>query len=178
MIQPTVLFYARLNYDQKSGKTPKYVVTKVWGDYKPMECLKGRNSLISMYLMPKREGQSSNCPPMKLQAKNSLNLTGLKDYFIDGRLSGYAYGYPLQEPTYSKKNTPNPFYEHREDGFLFLVYQDKDAPTPAEQIKPDYMEFLVLAGAKVLISSYAKQLVLGGFNDTLEALRRDSLSIG
>lgn len=31
---------------------------------------------------------------MRLQAKNSLNFTGLKDYFVDGKLSGFAYGYP------------------------------------------------------------------------------------
>ena len=178
MIQPTILYYARLDYDQKSGKTPKYVITRAWGDYEPMEALKGRNGLISMYLMSKREGQPSNCPPMKLQAKNSYNLTGLKDYFVDGKLSGYAFGYPMSEPTYSKDNRPNPFYQSREDGFLFLVHQNKEAPTPAEQQKPDYIEMLVLAGAKVLIASYAKQLVLGGFEDTLRALRRDSLSIG
>lgn len=178
MIQPTVSYYARLDYDQKSGRTPKYVVTRVWGSYEPMEALKGRKGLVSMYLMPKREGQPSNCPPMKLQAKNSLNLTGLKDYFVDGKLSGYAFGYPMSEPTYSKKNLSNPFYQNREDGFLFLIHQNKEAPTPAEQIKPDYIEFLVLAGAKVLISSYAKQLVLGGFDDVLSVLRRDSLLIG
>ena len=178
MIQPTILYYARLDYDQKSRKTPKYVITRAWGDYEPMEALKGRDGLVYAYLMPKREGQPGNCPPMKLQAKGSYNFTGLKNFFVDGKLSGFAYGYPMSEPTYSKDNRPNPFYEYREDGFLFLIHQNKEAATPDEQIKPDYIELLVLAGAKVLIPSYAKQLVLGGFNEVLSVLRRDSLSIG
>ena len=41
----------------------------------------------------------ANVPAMRLQAKDSLNFTGLKDYFIDGKLSGFAYGYPLADET-------------------------------------------------------------------------------
>lgn len=177
MIQSTIMFYARLDYDKTSKKTPKYVITKVWGNYAPMDELKGKNGMISMYLLPKREVQPSNCPPMHLQAKSSLNLTGLKDYFVDGKLSGYAYGYPLSSQTYGKDNKPNPFYPNREDGFLFLVHQDKEASTPAERQRPDYIEMIVLQGCKVLIGSYCKQLVVGGFAEALEVLRRDSVSI-
>lgn len=178
MIQPTIVFYGRLDFDVTSGKSPKYVLTSVWGDYAPMDKLKGRDSMISMYLLPKRETQSSDCPQMHLQAKASLNLTGLKDYFINGKLSGYAFGYPPCTPTYSSKAKPNPFYPNKDDGFLFIVHQDKEAPTPAEQQRPDYIEMLVLNGAKVLIGSYCQQLMLGGFDEILKALRRDSVSIG
>ena len=102
MIQPTIIFYARLDFDLSSKKTPKYIITRAWGDYSPVDKIKGRNGMVSMYLLPKREVQPSNCPPMHLQGKNSLNITGLKDYFLDGKLSGFAYGYPLSEPTYGK----------------------------------------------------------------------------
>lgn len=178
MIQPTIKFYGRLDYNPRSGKTAKYTLTRMWGDYLPMDKLKGRDSMVSMYLLPKREGQSSNCPQMHLQAKGSLNLSGLKDYFINGKLSGFAFGFPPSTPTYSSKNKPNPFFLNKEDGFLFIVHQDKEAPTSAEQQRPDYIEFLVLDGCKVLIGSYCQQLMLGGFDEILKALRRDSVSIG
>lgn len=178
MIQPTIKFYGRLDYDFKSRKSPKYKLTRTWGNYTPMSELKGRDSMVSMYLLPKREGQSSNCPQMHLQAKASLNLTGLKDYFINGKLSGFAFGFPPSTPTYSSKNKPNPFYLCKDDGFLFVVHQDKEAPTPAEQQRPDYIELLVLDGCKVLIGSYCKQLSAGGFDEILNVLRRDSVAIG
>lgn len=178
MIQPTIVFYGRLDFDSKSGKSPKYVLTSVWGNYSPMEALRGRNGMVSMYLLPKREGQSSNCPQMHLQAKGSLNLSGLKDYFINGKLSGFAFGFPPSTPTYSSKAKPNPFYSCKNDGFLFIVHQDKEAPTPAEQQRPDYIEMIVLQGARVLAGSYCKQLSAGGFDDVLNVLRRDSVTIG
>ena len=178
MIQPTIKFYGRLDYNIKSGKSPKYVLVRAWGDYRPMNKLKGRDSMVSMYLLPKREGQSSNCPQMHLQCKGSLNLSGLKDYFINGKLSGFAFGFPPSTPTYSSKNKPNPFFLNKEDGFLFIVHQDKEAPTSAEQQRPNYIEFLVLDGCKCLIGSYCKQLSAGGFDEVLKVLRRDSITIG
>lgn len=178
MIQPTIIFYARLDFDLSSKKTPKYIITRAWGNYSPLNKITGRNGMVSMYLLPKREVQPSNCPPMHLQGKNSLNITGLKDYFLDGKLSGFAYGYPLSEPTYGKDKKPNPFYPNREDGFLFIVHQDKEAPTPSEQQRPDYIEMIVLQGCKILAASYCKQLVLGGFDKALSVLRHDAVSIG
>ena len=178
MIQPTIKFYGRLDYNPKSGKSPKYTLTRMWGEYSPMDGLKGRDGMVSMYLLPKREGQSSNCPQMHLQAKGSLNLSGLKDYFINGKLSGFAFGFPPSTPTYSSKAKPNPFCQYKEDGFLFVVHQDKEAPTSAEQQRPDYIEMIVLQGARVLAGSYCKQLSAGGFDDVLNVLRRDSVTIG
>lgn len=179
MIQPTIKFYGRLDYNPMSGKSAKYTLTCIWGDYPPLDGLKGRDSMVSMYLLPKCEGQSSNCPQMHLQAKGSLNLSGLKDYFINGKLSGFAFGFPPSTPTYSSKAKPNPFYpSYTEDGFLFLVHQDKEAPTSVEQQRPDYIELLVLDGCKILVGSYCQQLMLGGFDEILKALRRDSVSIG
>ena len=54
MIQPTIVFYGRIDFDSKSGKSPKYVLTSVWGNYSPMETLRGRNGMVSMYLLPKQ----------------------------------------------------------------------------------------------------------------------------
>ena len=166
-----IRYYAKLvNTTQNGKKTPKFTLVEQAGYYPPMEQLKGRDGKISMNLMEKlKEGE--NVPSMRLQAKNSLNFTGLKEYFVDGKLSGYAYGYPLDKPTYSKDEKQNPFYEYKEDGFLCLIHQDDQAP---ENQIPTSIELVVLEGAKILVSAYCKQLVMGGFDDALEALRKQA----
>ena len=166
---PNIRFYARmLNTTQKA--TPKFTIVGAVGYYPPMELLRGRDTKVSMNLMEKlKEGE--NVPSMRLQAKGSLNFTGLKEWFVNGRLSGFAYGYPSNKPTYSKDNKPNPFYDYRNDGYLFVVHQDQSNP---ENLIPTEIELIVLEGAKVLISSYCKQLVIGGFNEALENLRKQA----
>lgn len=171
MNTPNVRYYAKMvNTTQKGKKTPKYTITAQAGYYPPMELLRGRDGQISMNLMEKLK-EGDNVPSMRLQSKNSLNFTGLKDYFQDGKLSGFAYGYPLDKPTYSKDEKPNPFFDYKQDGFLFLIEQDEKDPT---NLTPTSIELVVLEGAKVLISAYCKQLVMGGFDETLQALREQA----
>lgn len=171
MSTPNIRYYAMMvNTTQKGKKTPKYTITAQAGYYPPMEEIKGRDGLVSMNLMEKLK-EGDNVPSMRLQAKNSLNFTGLKEYFIDGKLSGFAYGYPLEKETYSKDNKRNPFFEYRADGFLFIVHQDEKAP---DNQVPTAIELIVLEGAKVLISAYCKQLVMGGFDEALAALREQA----
>lgn len=176
MTTPNILYYAKMVLIANGKKTPKYVIIAQAGHYPPMEKLKGRNGLISMYLMEKlKEGE--NVPSMRLQAKDSLNFTGLKELFVDGKLSGVAYGYPLDAKTYSSKQKPNPFYEYKDDGYLFIVHQDKNANTASEEIRPIVIELIVLAGAKVLISSYCKQLMMGGFDEAIKSLREQAKQV-
>lgn len=171
MSTPNVRYYAKMvNTTQKGKKTPKYTITAQAGYYPPMELLRGRDGQISMNLMEKLK-EGDNVPSMRLQAKNSLNFTGLKDYFQDGKLSGFAYGYPLDKQTYSKDDKPNPFFDYKQDGFLFLIEQDVKDPT---NLTPTSIELVVLEGAKVLISAYCKQLVMGGFDEALQALREQA----
>ena len=171
MNTPNVRYYAKMvNTTQKGKKTPKYTITAQAGYYPPMELLRGRDGQISMNLMEKLK-EGDNVPSMRLQAKNSLNFTGLKDYFQDGKLSGFAYGYPLDKQTYSKDEKPNPFFDYKQDGFLFLIEQDEKDPT---DLTPTSIELIVWEGAKVLISAYCKQLVMGGFDEVLQALREQA----
>lgn len=175
MITPNIRYYARLEFDP-STKTPKYKVVAQAGYYEPMEQLRGKDGQIAMYLQGKlKEGE--NVPSMRLQARRSLNFTGLKEYFKDGRLSGYAYGEPYGKETYSKAKKPNPFYRYKEDGYLFIVHQDQTAQTEAERIRPKAIELVVLEGAKVLIAAYCKQLVMGGFNEALTLLRKQAVNV-
>lgn len=161
---PKIIYYAKLVNSTESGKkTQKYTIIGEAGYYPPMEQLRGRDNKISMNLMEKLK-DDINVPSMRLQAKNSLNFTGLKNYFIDGELSGVAYGYPDDKPTYSGKNKPNPFYDYREDGYLFLIHQDDNNP---QSLIPVSIELLVLEGAKAIVPIYCKKLFEGGFNDEL-----------
>ena len=174
MNTPHIRYYAMMiNTTQKGKKTPKYTIIAQAGYYPPMEQLKGRDGLVSMNLMEKlKEGE--NVPSMRLQAKGSYNFTGLKEYFQDGKLSGFAYGYPDPRPTYSRKNKPNHFFDFRQDGYLFLVEADQSDPT---NLTPTSLELIVLEGAKVLISAYCKQLTMGGFNEVLQQLRVQAVSL-
>ena len=162
--------YFRLEYDKTSKATPKYNVTQMWGYYPPLEKLRSRKSgKITMYLLSKREGQPSNTPKMRLQAARSLNFTGLKDYFVDGKVSGYAYGNPPKGQTYPYRGgqETNPFAEYQGDGFLFVVHQD------GNNLLPDCMEVLVIGGANanVMAARYVKQLEMGGYDGDLQQLR-------
>ena len=174
MITPNIRYYAKLvNTTQTGKKTPKYTIVTQAGYYPPMEQLKGRDGLVSMNLMEKlKEGE--NVPSMRLQAKGSYNFTGLKEYFQDGKLSGFAYGYPDPRPTYSSMNKPNPFFECKQDGYLFLIQADQSDPT---NTIPTSIELIVLENAKVLISAYCKQLVMGGFDEALLQLRKQAVTI-
>ena len=180
MILPDIIYYARMEYNANGKKTPKYTIVKEWGYFTPMDTIKGKDGLVSMYLMESKGHGSNkaNAPAMKLQAKNSLNFTGLKEYFNeDGTLSCYSYGYPSREATYGKDKKENPFFNHKDNGYLFIIHQDKTASTAAERIRPAYIELLVLDGAAPLIASYRKMLMMGGFDDKLECLRKQAKSV-
>lgn len=170
MSSPNIRYYAKMEDVTGGKKTPKYKVTKTAGYYPPMDALKGKDGAISFYLMASKDSGSTkdNAPAMKLQGKNSLNFTGLKEYYKDGKLSGFAYGYPLDKETYSKDNKPNPFYEYKADCFLFVI-KGGDASTGSQQ--PVTIELLVLEGAKTLGAAYLSMLVKGGFDEELQQVR-------
>ena len=173
MIAPRIAYYACMEDSTGNGKTPKYTISRQAGFYPAMEELVGKDGKISMYLLPSRESGvvKDNAPAMRLQAKNALNFTGLRDYFEDGRLSGYAYGYPLQSRKYAKGD--NPFFEYKDDAYLFLIHQGgKDGSVT---VRPSSIEMLVLDGAKVLAAAYCKQLVMGGFDEILGSLRKQAI---
>lgn len=176
MNKPTIRYYARMDYDPESKETPKYVVAAETGSYPPMGAIIGRNGKVTMRLKRKRNYRIGQ-PELELEAKNSLNFTGLKFSFVGGKLSGYAYGNPHQKPTYSKHNKPNPFFDYRQDGYLFIVHGNKQATTDEEKAIPSCIELLVLAGAKKTVEWWCTSLRLGGFNDELKRLRAQAKEV-
>lgn len=170
MNTPNIRYYAKMVNTTTKG-TPKYTITEQAGYYAPMEKLIGRDKHISMYLMQQSREDKSSTPPMYLQAKKSLNFTGLKNYWIEGEMSAFAYGYPMNKPTYSKDNKINPFYEYKDDGFLFIIHHDEN---DHKNLNPTCIELIVLENAKLLISAYCKQLEMGGFDAALKTLREQA----
>lgn len=170
MTKPNILFYALMQDVTGDNKTSKYRIIKQVGYYPPMDALRGKDGTIHFYLLPSKDSGSTkdNAPAMKLQGKNSLNFTGLKEYYKGGKLSGFSYGYPLDKETYSKKEIRNPFYEHKEDCFLFIMHNDEAS---ANSQRPSAIELIVLKDAKVLGAAYLEQLAKGGFETELKQMR-------
>lgn len=167
--QPVIRYYCcfELRTDKKL-KHPKYSIVRQAGYYHPMNELTGRDGQISLTLVPASKS-GSKADGMKLQGKNSLNFTGLNEYFKDGKLSGLAWGNPQGGKEYGrKKKHANPFDGYEEDAFLFIMHQGAAATgTP-----PQFMELVVLANAKIFAESYIKQLEVGGFDEELRAMRK------
>lgn len=170
MTKPNILYYALMQDVTGGNKTPKYRIIRQVGYYPPMDALRGKDGSICFYLLPSKDSGSTkdNAPAMKLQGKNSLNFTGLKEHFKNGKLSGFAYGYPMDKPTYGKDNKTNPFYEHKDDCFLFRM-SNNEAST--NSLQPTAIELLVLKDAKVLGAAYLEQLANGGFDTELKQMR-------
>ena len=152
------------NVTEPTKKTAKFEKKVSVGYYPVMDELMNREGKVWLYLQESLKNGDDK-PSYWLQARNSLNFTGLKEYFINGRYCGYAFGYPYSKETYGKDNKPNPFFKNRKDGFLFKFNIREDGEVGS-------FELVVMSGAKSLIGSYCKMLVDGGFDEELEELRR------
>lgn len=155
-----ITYYA-LFEDVTEGKTAKYTITHQAGEYKPLEKLADDTGKVSVFLLPSRDsGCRRNAPLLRLQARGSLNVTGLKGLF-----GGCAYGYPMGAATYGKEKRPNPFCGCGDDGFLFLLHQNQG------EERPHSIEIMVLRGKRRLIATYCGMLRAGDFCQALERLR-------
>lgn len=160
-----------VNSTKEGKKTPRFTSVKEWGKYPLIDALRDKNGFISLYLLPSVESgskDSTSTPPMKLQAKNSLNLTGLKNYYIGGELSGVAYGNPYYKPTYGKSNKINPFGENCKDGFLFRFKFADSSNIPTG------FEMMVIPNVENLIVNHCEMLRFDGYNGFLEAVRKQA----
>lgn len=166
------VWYGEFNNSTKEGKkTPKFTSGMEWGNYPTIDALRDKNGLISLYMLPSVESgskDSTSTPPMKLQAKKSLNLTGLKNYYIGGELSGVAYGNPYDKPTYGKNKQVNPFGEDCKDGFLFRFKFADGSNIPTG------FEMLIIPNVGSLILNHCEMLRMGSYNKFLEEARKQA----
>lgn len=163
------VWYANFVNTTKEGKkTPRFTTAKEWGKYPPMEALRGRDGNINLYLLESTQSgskESTSTPKMKLQAKGSLNLTGLKNYCTNGDMRVYAYGNPYDQPTFGKSNKANPFGEGCKDGFLFIFHFEDGNNIPVS------FEMIVIPNVGNLIAHHCGMLEIGGYKTFLEDVR-------
>lgn len=166
------VWYAEFVLSTKEGKTtPRFTSDIEWGNYPPINALRGNDGKISLYLLESVQSgskDSTSTPPMKLQAKGSLNLTGLKNYYVGRELSGYAFGNPYNKPTYGKSNKINPFGEDCKDGFLFRFKFADGSNIPTG------FEMMVIPNVGNLIASHCEMLRIGGYDKFLEEVRKQA----
>lgn len=173
MNKPNVRMWAKFVLSPQSGATPKYVLTDAYGWVEELKDLVGRDGYISLYLQKRREGQPSDAPAMYLQAKGSLNFTGLKCLFVDGYMSEYAWGNPPKAVTYgSKKPRMNPLVKYVADGFLFLFHYEIKMGVGE---KPLSFEMLWLNGAGLMIPQHCKLMQMGCYNELLKKCRDEAI---
>lgn len=152
------------------AQKPRFDLTKQAGYYKPLEQLKNSKNGQTCFFLNETNGvinSHTNRAERFLQAKNSLNVSSV--YLLSlATTNGYytGYGYPNPSKTYSKQKRPNPFYECRNDGFLFAIAEDWKT-----------IEVLVIPYGKNTIQGYANALADGVFREQLDSLRGTALTV-
>ena len=176
MNMPTIR--ARIGFERVvyNGDTPKFRVcsyagsSEFWGILKAY--LQGRDGNLNMYLKTETNPKP-NKPEVNLQVcRNSMNFSGLFQYFEEGRPSGYACGCLYPEKEYKDKQ--NPFFDFRNDGLLFRFTADSSNP---ENLIPTSFEVVVVTGTGInqLRDMYLSVFRIGGFAEALEELPLQSI---
>lgn len=91
---------------------------------------------------------------------NGLNFSSI--YIDDTDFPEIGYGYPNANRLL-KDGSPNPLFEFRNDGYLFLINKDYSE-----------IELLIIPDGRNLISSYYQKLIDGGFDDEIKNLRKEA----
>ena len=91
---------------------------------------------------------------------NGLNFSSI--YIDDLDFPEIGYGYPNANRLLSN-GSPNPLFEFRNDGYLFLINKDYSE-----------IDLLIIPDGRNLISSYYQKLIDGGFDDEVRQLRQQA----
>lgn len=150
-------------------KTPRYNLKAYAGYWGGTDKLKTAKGEIYVNLIPnaKDHSISENATEYRLQirpagVKATINLTGLRLDIRDQSGVIYGSGEPIQSATY--KNVPNPLFEERKDGFLFIF--------PKEPQRCEYFEMLVVANEQPMIDAYRTKMALGLCDEQIELIRK------
>ena len=163
----------RRNGIKTGAKIPRYDLYRIAGYYQALERIKNRKGQIYFNLIandrnPNRRRDGST-PEYYLQTRQpkvgAINFTGLRHLYINGKMSQYASGEASMQPIL-KGGVENPFFDCRNDGYLFLISPDEQK-----------IEVLIIENGRLLIDSYRKQLYLGGFDEVLQSLQEQAKPI-
>ena len=91
---------------------------------------------------------------------SGLNFSSI--YIDDLDFAEIGYGYPNANRLLAN-GSPNPLFEFRNDGYLFLTNSDLSE-----------IELLVIPDGRNLISSYYQKMIDGGFDDEIRQLRQQA----
>lgn len=154
-----------LNGIKTGTRVPRFDLTKMAGILPGLEALTSRKGRLAMYLqramglINASDGRRADC---FLMAKNSLNFSSL--YLLNRTTDGapfVGFGNPLPGQTYGKDNRPNPFYQSRNDGYIFIV-------------SPDWqkIEVLVVPSGKYTIVGEASMVQKGLLDEAIQSIRQ------
>ena len=150
--------------DGTVSTTPRYVATAQAGYFKPLEAIKNAKNEIVMYYQ-----RNDNCNPnstaetrLQCYCKGTINFSSvyLQSLKIGETLIGH--GEPPQMERF-KNGKPNPFFESKADGYLFLITPDLST-----------IEILIVPQGRQLIRGYAAKLADGVLNEALNELRKSA----
>lgn len=146
------------------ARIPRFDITQMAGYYRPLERLKNRKGQVVFYLNETRgiiESPDQRRADRYLMAKDSHNFSSIYLLSIetqDGKLIGY--GNPHRGETFGRKKIANPFYECKDDGFIFIIEPDWS-----------YIEVLIVPDGSNTILGDAKALADGVFDEALKKMR-------
>lgn len=149
------------------GAVPRYDLTRFTGCLPGLEALTNKKGQVVMYLQSTRglinspDGRRADC---FLMAKGSLNFSSL--YLLarpDTTAPFVGFGNPMSAKTYGAEAKQNPFYECRNDGYIFIV-------------SPDWrkIEILIVPNGKFTIIGQATMVQRGELQEALDAVRTAS----
>ena len=146
------------------AKVPRFDLTRLAGYYKPLQALQNQKGQIILYLNETRgviDSPDQRRADRFLMGKDSLNFSSV--YLLDCSTNGggfVGYGNPNRSKTFGKDKKPNPFFDCKDDGFLFLIAPDWQA-----------VEVLIIPDGCNTILGNAKALEDGVYNEALATMR-------
>jgi hypothetical protein len=148
--------------------TPRYVAIAQAGYFKPLNALKNAKNEIVMYYQRNDKCNPNSAAETRLQCKGSVNFSSVYFLNINTTETLIGYGEPPQtkELKNGKATKPNPFFDNRADGYLFIVPPDNKT-----------IEILIVPNGRSLIQGYLKALADGQYTGTLNELRKQAKPI-
>jgi hypothetical protein len=156
-------------------KIPRVDVAAQAGYYEPLQSLKNPKGMLYLNVIGadgiiNSSDRRRSDVWLQCSGINFSSVFILTDLCSDNEIIGYgnpgdcAYFKPktvkCADGTTKTKERPNPFYNYRNDGFLFIA-------------KPDFtvIEIIIVQNGKYSILSEARRYASGQMNDALAALR-------
>ena len=150
---------------------PKYIATHQAGYFKPLEMLKSpRTGIIEMQTPPNRNSNNKSTAEIRLQCscKGTINFSSIFIHNIEHDKQLIGYGEPPYKEYLKDKGgkKPNPFYDNRNDGYLFIISKDFET-----------IEILVIPNGRILLDGYLAKLADGQLDKELEELRKQAKNL-